>query len=83
MTIGEKIKAARKKKGLKQEELAERLNISYQNIGQWENGVRTPKLQTLQKIASALDISMLELQGFSLSDVPTEDLLAELERRVK
>lgn len=57
MTTGERIKAARINAGLTQRELAERLNVSFVNISQWENGVRNPKIETLQRIADALGIS--------------------------
>ena len=69
MTTGEKIKAARIERGLTQAELATRLNLPYQSIGQWERGVRTPKRDTLQKIADALGVEWYHL---------CEDNLAEL-----
>lgn len=58
MTTGERIKAARINAGLTQRELAERLNVSFVNISQWENGVRNPKIETLQKIADALNVPL-------------------------
>lgn len=63
MTTGARIKAARKAAGMTQAELANRLGIPYQSIGQWENDLRNPKFETLQKIASALGISVAELLG--------------------
>lgn len=38
-----------------QSELAEKLNIPYQSIGQWERDVRKPKLETINRIAAALN----------------------------
>lgn len=61
MTMGARIKAARRKVGLTQTELAGKLGISFQSIAQWENDLRNPKLETLQKIASALEIDVTEL----------------------
>ncbi|MBP3208517.1 MAG: helix-turn-helix transcriptional regulator [Oscillospiraceae bacterium] len=55
MTTGEKIRSARKKLGLTQKELGERIGLPYQRIGQYETGVRTPRGDMLQKIASALN----------------------------
>lgn len=37
--IGEQIKAARKAKGVSQEELAVRLGVVRQTVSKWENGV--------------------------------------------
>lgn len=60
MTIGERIRAARLKVGITQEELATKLNITYQSIGQWERGKRTPKPETLKRIADALGVPVSE-----------------------
>ena len=54
MTAGERIKKVRKDAGLTQAQLAEKLNIPYQSIGQWERNIRKPKTATLAKIATAL-----------------------------
>ena len=61
MTTGELIKAARKKAGMTQEELGSKLGVSGSSIAQWENDLRTPKLDTLQRIASALGVPVQEL----------------------
>lgn len=70
MTTGEKIKAAREKAGFTQAELASKLGIPYQSIGQWERGLRKPKWETLEKIAEALQIPVYELieGGFGALD---------------
>ena len=61
VTTGELIKAARLKAGLTQRELSDKLNVSFVNISQWENGTRNPKIETLQRIADALQIPVFEL----------------------
>ena len=62
MTIGENIKRLRKEKKMTQRELGERLGgISQQQIGQWENGDKIPKLVTLNKIATALEVEVIEI----------------------
>ena len=61
MTIGESLKAARKNAGLTQKELGERVGLSYQSIAQWENDLRKPKPETLQKLAKALNVSIWSL----------------------
>lgn len=61
MTTGERIKAARKKAGLTQKELGEKLGVSYQTLAQWENNLRNPKYATLQRIATALDVPVQNL----------------------
>lgn len=61
MTTGQRIKAARKNAGLTQKELGQRLGVAYQTLAQWENDLRNPKPDTLQRIAAALDVSIYML----------------------
>lgn len=56
-TIGERIREARRSAGMTQAELAERLGVSYQHIGQWERGLREPRWRSLQKLATALKVT--------------------------
>ncbi|WP_270588766.1 helix-turn-helix domain-containing protein [Faecalibacillus intestinalis] len=65
MTVGENIKKIRKEKGLTQKELGKLCGMSEAQIGQYENGLRNPKMETLEKIANALDISYFELLDIS------------------
>ena len=56
MKIGQEIKKLRLDKGMTQEELAERTNLSVRTIQRIENGEVDPRAYTLQTIASALEI---------------------------
>lgn len=58
MSIGERIKEARKKAGLKQSELAEKLGVAVITIGQYERGVRQPRLEQFQRIAAILNVDV-------------------------
>ena len=60
--VGQRIKAAREQAGLSQQDLAYKLGLnSYQSISQYERGVRTPKYDTLLRIADALGVSVNSL----------------------
>lgn len=61
MTIGGLIKTTRKRAGMTQKQLAERLGVSYVNISQLENDQRTPKCETVLSIAAALGVEWEEL----------------------
>lgn len=61
MTTGQLIKEARKKAGMTQKQLAEKLGVSYVNISQLENNQRTPKYKTVLSIAAALSVEWTEL----------------------
>lgn len=66
MTTGQRIKSVREQAGMTQVELANKLNISYQSIGQWERDIRTPKQSTLIKIAKALGVHLRDLADSSM-----------------
>lgn len=55
--IGARIKAARERAGLTQEDLAAELEMSPTHISVLERGVKAPKLETLVKIANTLHVS--------------------------
>lgn len=44
MTIGNKLSTLRKKAGLSQEDVAEKLDVSRQTVSKWENDQSTPEL---------------------------------------
>lgn len=71
MTTGQLIKAARKKAGLTQLELAKRLNIPFQSVSQWERDLRNPKHDTIKNIAVALGVDWMEL--YADRDQATKD----------
>lgn len=55
--IGARIKAARERAGMTQEDLAAELEMSPTHISVLERGVKAPKLETLVNIANALHVS--------------------------
>lgn len=79
MRIGEKIKTARKQKGLTQDELAKQVGLSTMSIRRYESGERICPQSEFAKISKVLGIN--EFPNIDLSTVPTKELLAELERR--
>jgi transcriptional regulator with XRE-family HTH domain len=56
MTIGQNIRALRKKKGLTQAQLGALCGISGGAVGSYENGITVPKRRVVEKIAHALDV---------------------------
>lgn len=61
MTTGQLIRKARKAAGMTQAELAQALNIPFQSISQWERDIRNPKQESLQRIADALSVQIIDL----------------------
>ena len=81
VAIGARIKAARERVHLTQEQLAEIIDISPTHMSVIERGVKTPKLDTLVRIANALGDSTDAL----IQDVvvpANESILAELSVRI-
>jgi len=61
-TIGQKIKAWRKKKDITQDALTKKADIPYTTLAKIESGViQNPSLQTITKIADGLGISLDDL----------------------
>lgn len=58
LPIGERIKYVRQCMGISQGELSRRLGISQAAVAQWEHGIRVPKLASLMRIATALEVSV-------------------------
>lgn len=76
MGIGSYIKEMRRFMKMTQQELAEKACISPQQLSQYERGVRTPKSETVGKIAKAMGFSMMEfMQMYHLSaaSMPPDD----------
>ncbi len=65
--LGEQIRKQRKSKGYTLEQLAEMLDVSTTFIGQIERAKGIPSLETLVKIANALEVSVDSLLFGSLN----------------
>ena len=52
--IGKFLKELRKKKGLTQEQIAEKFNVSNRTISRWENGNNMPDLDILTPVYNFL-----------------------------
>lgn len=61
MEFSNKLYNLRKQKGLSQEELANRLNVSRQTVSKWEVGDSTPDMEKLIAISDLFEISLDEL----------------------
>lgn len=77
----------RKQKGLSQEEVANRLNVTRQTISKWELGDSTPDMEKLTAISDLFEISLDELvlgrtPDNSDATPHTSDFLAAFEQKV-
>ena len=63
MKIEDKLLKLRKEKGLSQEEVADRLNVSRQTISKWETGQSSPDFDKIIPICELYEISSDELKS--------------------
>ena len=61
--IGDKLKAARTRRLLTQDELAERAGVSQSTVANIERDNAEPQFRTIRKLAKALDIDPTDLLG--------------------
>ncbi|CCY87925.1 MAG: helix-turn-helix domain-containing protein [Bacilli bacterium] len=59
--LGENILKLRKKSGLSQEQLGEKVNVTRQTISNWELNETTPNPEQLKLLSKALNVSIDEL----------------------
>lgn len=65
MNFSENLRRLRKAKDIKQEALAEAMNVSRQTVSKWENGTAMPDFKKLNALAEYFGVTMDELLGFS------------------
>ncbi|MBD5134639.1 MAG: helix-turn-helix transcriptional regulator [Lachnospiraceae bacterium] len=58
MTLGEKLKSARKSAGITQEQLSEKLLVSRQAVTKWESDKGMPDIENLKQLSKLLNVSI-------------------------
>lgn len=61
--LSQKIYALRRKNGLSQEQLAEKIGVSRQAVSKWEGGLSTPELEKIKALSECFQVSIDELTG--------------------
>lgn len=61
MDIGQKLKKARQKAGVTQEQIAEVIGVSRQTISNWENNRSYPDIASVLRLSEAYEVSLDEL----------------------
>lgn len=80
MTLGKRIAMLRRRKELKQEELANMLDITAQAVSKWENDQTCPDISLLPMLAQILDVSVGELLT-GKPEKPAVQLVPEPQRK--
>ena len=69
MALGQNILEARKKNGLSQEQLGEKIDVTRQTISNWELDETAPNPDQLKKLSKALNVSVDDLIDNDLQNV--------------
>lgn len=72
MKLGKKILECRKKNGLSQEQLSEKIDVTRQTISNWELGETQPNPEQLKKLSKELRISIDELLDNDIKNILIE-----------
>lgn len=59
--VGKNIKRCRIERGMTQDMLAEKLSVTRQAVSNWERGTTEPDIETLDRLAQTLDVSVEQL----------------------
>ncbi len=78
--FGDRLRTARKAAGLTQYDVAERLGATQANYSKYENGLITPRADSLMRVAQAAGTSVPYLLG--LADDPAQATLTDEESRL-
>ena len=75
MNLGNNLFNARKKSGLSQEIVAEKLEVSRQTISKWETDETVPDIYQAKRISKLYNLSLDELISFDVDIKEVEDII--------
>lgn len=70
--IGKSIKELRKERHLTQEQLAELVDVSFQAVSKWENGIALPDITLVPRLAQIFGVTTDELFAYSQKEIRDE-----------
>lgn len=79
MTLGKRIAALRRQRGMTQEELAEKLGVSAQAVSKWENELSCPDIMLLPALARLLHVTVDAL--LTGEAIPETQLIPDAHRK--
>lgn len=65
MSFGDKLREARKRKGLTQKELSEQIGVKHNSISNWEKDQNKPDADIIERMCRVLDVTPNHLWGYS------------------
>ena len=80
--IGSFLKELRKEKGITQEQVAEKLNVSARTVSRWETGRNMPDISLLVEIAELFDVTIPEIINGERKDETMNEEVKEVARKM-
>lgn len=81
MSLGNNLFQARKKTGLSQEFVAEKLGISRQTVSKWETDETVPDIYQSKKLARLYNLSLDELIEFDMNQKEIEEVIKNTDEK--
>lgn len=81
--MGNSLFQARKKSGLSQEDVAEKLGVSRQTVSKWETDETVPDIRQSKKMAVLYHVSLDELIDFDIDFKEIQDAIAKTSEEVE
>lgn len=72
MNLAQRIQDIRKKKGVSQEELADKIGVSRQAVSKWESGQSSPELDKILLLSEYLDVTTDKLLKGTPPEIPAQ-----------
>lgn len=81
--LGRRLRDIRKAKGLTQEQLGAKADISYKFVGEIERGQQNPSFDTLVKIADPMEVELFDLFRFDQGETNRKDIETRMVKIIK
>lgn len=81
MSLGNSLYKSRKRKGLSQEEVAEKLGVSRQTISKWETEETIPDIYQAKKLAKIYGLSLDELMDVDMDQKEIEEIIKNTDEK--
>ncbi len=78
--LGARVQDFRRRRKLTQEELGEKAELSEETVSSIERGVNVPRIETIFRIAEALDVSLSELFDVAAGTPAPKETQAQIDR---
>lgn len=83
MNLGNNLFNARKRSGLSQEDIAEKLGVNRQTISKWETDETLPNIQQAKRMALLYNLSLDELISFDLDVKELEEIIEKTSEEIQ